>query len=93
MIIVSQDKEEIVNFDKVESIWISDDEERFSIEATGDANSTLGYYKTLERAKEVLIKIMQSYINSENYKYVNGLMTTEELNRLQKGLVCEMPED
>lgn len=62
MIIVSQDKEEVVNFDNVESIWIDSDEEgRFSIEATADTNSTLGYYKTKERAKEVLIDIVENY--------------------------------
>lgn len=53
----------------------------------------LGYYKTEERAKEVLTEIIQSYIDSENYKYVNGLMKTEELNRLQKGLVYGMPKE
>lgn len=53
----------------------------------------LGYYKTEKRAKEVLTEIIQSYIDSENYKYVNGLMKTEELNRLQKGLVYGMPKE
>lgn len=69
MTIVSQDKEEIVNFDKVESIWIcSDEEDRFTIEATADTNSTLGYYETKERAKEVLQEIITRYGNWENIK-------------------------
>lgn len=70
MIIVSQDKEEIVNFDKVESIWISAeyDEGRCSIEATANINSSLGYYKTKERAKEVLQEITTRYENWENLK-------------------------
>lgn len=64
MIIVSQDREEIVNFDKVESIWICSDEEgRFTIEATADTNSTLGYYETKERAKDVLQEIIEEYRN------------------------------
>ena len=59
MIIFSQDKTEIVNFENIESIWICPDEEgRFTIEATANVNSTLGYYKTEERAKEVLQEII-----------------------------------
>lgn len=62
MIIVNQDKEEIVNFDKVESIWICPDEEgRFTIEAIAHTNATLGAYDTEERAKEVLQEIAQTY--------------------------------
>lgn len=62
MVIVSQDKEEIVNFDNIENIWISSDEEgRFTIEATATTNSTLGYYETKERAKEVLQEIIGKY--------------------------------
>ncbi len=63
MIIVSQDKTELVNFDKIESIWICPDEEgRFTLEATADTNATLGYYKTEERAKEVLNEIIKTYL-------------------------------
>lgn len=62
MIIVSQDKEEIINFDVIESIWISSDEEgRFTIEATANTNSTLGYYKTKERAEQILQEILGKY--------------------------------
>ena len=62
MIIVSQDREEILNFENIENIWICSDEEgRFTIEATADTNSTLGYYKTKERAKEVLMDIVKNY--------------------------------
>lgn len=62
MIIVSQRKDELVNFDRIESIWIEADEEgRFTIEATADTNSTLGTYSTEERAKEVLQEIVSKY--------------------------------
>lgn len=62
MIIVSQDKTEIVNFNNIESIWICSDEEGiFTIEATADTNATLGYYDTEERAKEVLQEIIRKY--------------------------------
>ena len=86
MIIVSQDREEIVNFDKVESIWICSDEEGcFTIETTADTNTTLGYYKTKERAKEVLQEIITRHGNRENMKVgqPSGICLP----------VYEMPED
>ena len=71
MIIVSQRKDELVNFDRIESIWIEADEEgRFTIEATADTNSTLGTYSTEERAKEVLEEILEYKSMFEFFKYV-----------------------
>ena len=62
MIIVSQDKEEILNFDRIENVWIDvSGEGEFTIEATADTNSTLGHYKTKDRAKEVLQAIAGMY--------------------------------
>lgn len=69
MIIVSQDRNEIVNLNNIESIWVCADEEgRFTIEATADTNATLGYYKTHERAKVILQEMIQRYANWENMK-------------------------
>lgn len=85
MIIVSQGKDELVNFDRIESIWIDVEEGRVTIEATADTNSTLGTYSTEERAKEVLQEIIHMYIESNEdipstgYGYV-------------KNRVYEMPE-
>jgi len=69
MIIVSQDKE-ITNFDNVTRIFIEDfseDGDGFGIGAdTNSAESQcwdLGYYKTEERAKEVLQEISIAYAN------------------------------
>ena len=97
MIIVSQDKTKIVNFDNLTQIYITQDEEEKSYfiryETVDSLYDDLGEYKTEERAKEVLIGIMQSYLDSENYKYVNQLMTAQELDRLQDGLVYEMPKE
>lgn len=73
MIIVSQDKTEIVNFNNIESIWICSDEEGiFTIEATADTNTSLGEYKTEERAKEVLNEIIEHY-NSLKRKSVYAM--------------------
>lgn len=96
MVIVSQDKEEIVNFDKVESIWICSDEEgRFTIEATADTNSTLGYYETKERAKEVLQEIVKKY--SSYLELKGGLALIQGQMNVQPNIfnipkVYEMPE-
>lgn len=91
MLIVSQDKEEIVNFDKVESIWICSDEEgRFTIEATADTNSSLGYYETKERAKEILEEIVKEY---ENVKAIFDCTTRKIKNYINKPKVYKMPKE
>ena len=87
MILVSQDKEEIVNFDKVESIWICSDEEgRFTIEATAHTNDTLGTYDTEERAKEVLQEIVSKYKTT-----LYNSKTNETVVNVPK--VYEMPKE
>lgn len=63
MIIVSQDKKTIVNFNAIETIQIDDNvldktEAEFEIYANGE---TLGYYKTEERAKDILLDIAIAY--------------------------------
>lgn len=86
MIIVSQDKKELVKADRMENIWINIDfEGRFTIEATANTNTTLGHYKTEERAKEVLQEIITRYENWENMKMgqPSGICSP----------VYEMPED
>ena len=86
MIIVSQDKQELVNVNKIENIWINVDcEGRFTIEATANTNTTLGHYGTEERAKEVLQEIITRYENWENMKMgqPSGICSP----------VYEMPED
>ena len=74
MIIVSQDKDTVVNFDNIEIIGIGnpleDDNGKFKILAntTSDSQYTLGQYDTEERAKEVLIEIVANYYNYELMK-------------------------
>lgn len=80
MIIVSQGKDELVNFDRIESIWIDVEEGRVTIEATADTNSTLGTYSTEERAKEVLQEIIKVYLDCNvekvlaEYAYVKNIV-------------------
>lgn len=60
MIIVSQDKDWIFNFDNATSIGI-DEENILKIINTAGKWNILGKYKTRERAKEVLQEIVQKY--------------------------------
>ena len=63
MIIVSQDKMEIFNFDRVTNIWIDDnvlDKTYTEFEICADGE-TLGLYTTEKRAKEVLKEIVREY--------------------------------
>lgn len=67
MIIVNQEKTEIINFNNVMNIEVTNcDEDGFGIFAgviigVDDNYRLLGYYKTEERAKEVLQEIIDMY--------------------------------
>ena len=65
MIIVSQKKEKIVNFDNLIQIYITQDEEETAnfirYESVDSLYDDLGEYKTEERAKEVLQEIISKY--------------------------------
>lgn len=74
MIIVNQSKDELVNSDNIMCINITDCEEDGYLISAGfivgrdDNYRELGYYKTEERAKEVLQEITTRYKNWENIK-------------------------
>lgn len=65
MIIVSQDKDKIVNFDNLTQIYITQDEEETAyfirFETVDSLYDNLGKYKTEERAKKVLQEIISRY--------------------------------
>lgn len=101
MIIVSQDKEQIINLDNVTRFFIEDfSEEGDDFGIGADTNSAesqcwdLGYYKTEERAKEVLQEIGQCLLNTEILKYVNNQLDVIALNKLQENAFeYEMPAE
>lgn len=79
MIIVSQDKDNIVNFDNIVSIGINDFDidrettfQRITAETMG-TTTVLGDYKTESRAKEVLQEIVIVYVNSKKANEGNTL--------------------
>ena len=91
MIIVSQDKDKIVNFDNLTQIYITRDEEEKSYfiryETVDSLYDDLGEYKTEERAKEVLQEIMKKYLEIKcfyNSKY-------EVMQAIEQPKVYEMP--
>ena len=81
MVIISQDKEEMVNLKIILSIKLyHDDEDNESlyeiyttVNAPGDNYILLGVYKTEERAKEVLNEIAERKSMFEYFKCVNSV--------------------
>ena len=71
MVIVSQDRNEIINFDNVEriDIIVSTDPWCYNVNfETDGTRDLLGNYATEERAKEVLQEIITRYESWENMK-------------------------
>lgn len=86
MIIVSQDKETIVNFDNVLKIYIEIIERNIWITARQkDRDVILAEYKTKERAKEVLQEIVENYRKNIIHGSSSCFGSTK--------VVYEMPED
>lgn len=70
MIIINQDKNNVINYDNVKSLWIEDnvlDETNTTFYINADEDF-LGEYKTEERAKEVLKEIWEFYEISKRYE-------------------------
>lgn len=102
MVIISQNKNRIINFDNILEIWIDSNildktEPAFTINAETDSTVIeIGNYATEERAKEVLQQIACRYSSEEIYKRANS-KTQEELTRNYVEIkiipyIFEMPE-
>ncbi len=87
MIIVSQDKETIVNFNNISIITQVDGRIGVTSDATNFTVSAIGAYKTEERAKEVLQKLIQSYREYRTAE-IDGY-----INVLEETAVFEMPKE
>lgn len=93
MIIVSQDRDNIINFDKIKNIWIDDnilDKTNTDFEICADGES-LGHYKTEEKAKEVLQEIQERYEHTQYLKCFNRINDLYEVGI--KDFAYEMPEE
>ena len=99
MIIISQDKMEIFNFDKMFKLYVDNwsneefatEPNCFCIKAEESSDNMicafLGEYKTEERAKEVLKEIVEAY---RDYRTAESDGYT---NVLQETAVFEMPNE
>lgn len=89
MLIVSQDKETIINFDKVIAISTSEGKIGVSDNLRDVDFCLIGEYQTEERAKEVLEEIVKEY---ENVKAIFDCTTRRIKNYINKPKVYKMPE-
>lgn len=94
MLILSQDKSFILNFDNIESIEIGNFEENrgrgiIYVRLTSDYFYTIGEYNTIERAKEVLREIIEEY---KSQKYIVFNAENGECEQIENKRVYEMPE-
>ena len=105
MIIVSQDKTKIVNFDNLTQIYITRDEEETATfiryETVDSLYDDLGEYKTEERAKEVLQEITMLFKNEEMFHIRKSTLNNLDelagpkyiLKPVSRPKVFEMPEE
>lgn len=72
MIIVNQDKEEIINFENMRGLMVTDNSIVAVESFNDDEGRCLGEYKTEERAKEVLQKIIEEYMSCNEDSFAGG---------------------
>lgn len=90
MIIVSQNKKNIYNFDNVKSIDILWNEIYISDDILSDMGTCIANYETEERAKEILQEIIIAIRGKNMVQISNGEM--KEVYPI-KNDVYEMPEE
>ena len=90
MIIVSQNKEEIVNFDNVTAIYITKDCSIIAPLISGGMVQ-LGLYPSPDRAKEILEELVKFYILDDKKEAVPSLDVLALINIREHGVVY-MPE-
>lgn len=93
MLIVSQDKEEIINFDNANSLWINENSENYNFYirvAQQYSNTVIGEYNSKERAKEILREIIEcatvTGVSNCSYEYADIAI------KMKKHALYEMPE-
>lgn len=95
MIIVSQDKKSIYNFDNAKSIDILENEIYITDNILADEGTLIGVYETEERADEVKKDIVKCYANTEQYKClcnINNIQTETLNDLLENAFIYGMPE-
>ena len=92
MIIVSQDKKRIVNFDNLTQVYITHCEEDntgyfIRFETVDSLYEDLGEYVTEERVREVLEEIVKQYEYTESIKLERAAL------RLYDNFIYRMPKE
>lgn len=96
MIIVSQDKKAIYNFDNILSVQIEKSNGTYKLIVYDQINDrdSLGEYKTEARAKETLEYIIDMYKATEAFvASANRVSDNVGALAMKKGFVCYMPEE
>ena len=88
MIIVSQDKKSIYNFDNAKSIDILENEIYITDNILADEGTLIGVYETEERADEVLEEIIE---NIQHKSFVE--MDTNGITSEVTGGIYRMPKE
>lgn len=97
MIIVSQDKRTIINFENIKTIELDRETNFKSIIIFRETNQTeagvcglfIGHYETEERAKEVLKEIINKHLEYVTVK--NGIGEVKQIYTIPK--IYKMPEE
>ena len=94
MIIVSQNKNKIVNLSNLTQIYITQDEEETAyyirFETVDSLYDELGKYDTEERAKEVLQEIIKAYIENKKTQETTSIFG---FSMIPSNTYYEMPEE
>ena len=88
MLILSQDKKEIVNLDNITNMFILNNTVKCMLTDGGEIY--IGVYDTEERAKEVLQEIINEY-KLQNYLVYDA--ETGSIKDVNKNIVFIMPEE
>ena len=95
MIIVSQDRDVVINFNSITKLWIQNplenDDGEFTIIAEDEwLEERLGFYKTEERAKEVLQETVKAMVEHKKLKEASDFFG---FSTIPSNSYYEMPEE
>lgn len=103
MIILSQNKERIINFENLEMVEINKpgtwNQKRFTIDTYPNSEDSqkfhikLGEYRTEKRAKEVLQEIIKTYSNQNFAKVLKYRNLNLDNNDKEELFTYEMPKE
>lgn len=84
MIIINQNKTEILNFDRITEIVVSDNNICVLDSIKQEQGFIIATYKTETRAKEVLKEIIQRYVHTPYKKYGNDYIKQNQIYEMPK---------